>query len=107
MYAICFDLDTAEAGRTHPSNDPTAAYKTIERVLKQHGFNRTQGSVFFGTNDTGPVECVLAVQDLVKRHPAMKFIIRDIRMLRVEENNDLIPALGRQADLPFDDANEG
>jgi virulence-associated protein VapD len=45
----------------------------------------------------------LAVQELVKRHPWIRFAVRDIRMLRVEETNDLMSALGRQVSL-FDTA---
>ncbi len=103
MYAICFDLDTAEAERLHPTNSETGAYKLIERVFAERGFKRRQGSVYFGDDGTTAVECVLAVQELVKRHPWIRFAVRDIRMLRVEETNDLTPALGRQSSF-FDDA---
>lgn len=103
MYAICFDLDTAEAERLHPTNSETGAYKLIERVFEEYGFKRRQGSVYFGDEDTTAVRCVLAVQELVKRHAWIRFAVRDIRMLRVEETNDLMPALGRQSGL-FDAA---
>lgn len=103
VYAICFDLDTAEAERLHPTNSETGAYKLIERVFAERGFKRRQGSVYFGDDSTTAVQCVLAVQELVKRHPWIRFAVRDIRMLRVEETNDLMPALGRQSSL-FDDA---
>jgi virulence-associated protein VapD len=99
VYAICFDLDTAEAERHHPTNSETGTYGLIERVFQDHGFERRQGSVYFGGPKTTSVDCVLAVQELVKRHPWIRFAVRDIRMLRVEETNDLMPALGRQADL--------
>ena len=39
------------------------------------------------------------LQELVKRHPWIRFAVREIRMLRVEETNDLMPALGRQSGL--------
>lgn len=104
MYAICFDLDTAEAERRHPSKSKTVAYDQIERVFQEHGFTRMQGSVYFGREGTTPVQCVLAVQDLVRRYPSLRFIVRDIRMLRVEETNDLMPAINPQSDLSFDSA---
>ncbi len=97
MYAISFDLDTKKVAE-HYNNDKTAAYSLIETVFRDHGFNRKQGSVYFGDKAATSVTCVLAVQDLVRRHPKMRFVVRDIRMLRVEENNDLAPALG-QPDL--------
>ncbi|HMU49082.1 MAG TPA: hypothetical protein PKA13_04860 [Geminicoccaceae bacterium] len=103
MYAISFDLDTNEAKRHHPTNSETGAYPLIERVFAEHGFARKQGSVYFGGPSSTAVDCVLAVQELVKRHPWIRFAVRDIRMLRVEETSDLMPALGRQSGL-FDDA---
>jgi hypothetical protein len=45
VYAICFDLDTAEAERLHPTNSEIVAYKLIEHVFEEHGFKRRQGSV--------------------------------------------------------------
>ena len=103
MYAICFDLNTEMAARYHPSNSETGAWKLIETVFRHHGFTRNQGSVYFGDEGTTWVHCVLAVQDLVKQHPWMRFAIRSIRALRVEENNDLLPLIGRQGNI-FDAA---
>ena len=73
VYAICFDLDTSEAERLHPTNSKTGAYKVIEPVFAEHGFRRRQGSVYFGDASTTAVDCVLAVQELVKRHPWIRF----------------------------------
>ena len=101
MYAICFDLDTHELKRHHPTNSDTAAYGLIERVFTEFGFQRQQGSVFFGGDHTTPVDCVLAVQEVGKRHSWLRYAVKDIRMLRIEENNDLSAALGRQIDLPL------
>lgn len=102
VYAICFDLDTAEAERLHPTNSHTGSWKLIESVFQARGFHRRQGSVYFGGPSTTPVDCVLAVQELARRHPWIRFAVKDIRMLRIEENNDLMPALERQAHLPLD-----
>lgn len=102
MYAIAFDLDTKLAAAHHPTGSDTGAYGLIERVLAEFGFYRTQGSVFFASSkETTSVQCVLAVQELGRRHPWLRVAVRDIRMLRIEEHNDLGPALGRQSDLPF------
>jgi virulence-associated protein VapD len=95
MYAICFDLDTERLEHHYPGNTPNNAYQDIERVFGSFGFKRQQGSVYFAdAKVTSPVQCVLAVQDMVKRHPWFKSVITDIRMLRIEENNDLMPAVG-------------
>jgi len=39
------------------------------------------------------VTCVLAVQELSRTFPWFAASVRDIRMLRIEDNNDLKPAL--------------
>ena len=41
-----------------------------------------------------PVKCVLAIQDVSKECPWFKRAVTDVRMLRIEENNDLMPAVG-------------
>ncbi len=100
MYAIAFDLDTEAAKREFAGGDHTQAWHAFRKVLEEHGFTNKQGSVYFGREGTTPVHCVLAVQDASRRHAWLRRVVRDIRMLRIEENNDLFPALG--AELPFD-----
>ncbi len=100
MYAITFDMDTKMLDALHPGSHGRNAYADIAQVLKDHGFFRQQGSVYFGTKATTPVHCVLAIQDLARRHPWFVKAVNDVRMLRVEENNDLMPAVG-QLDLPL------
>src|SRR6185437_3717825 len=99
MWAICFDLRQEALERHYPGNDIRNAYGDVRRVLEQHGFINQQGSVYFGTKPN-PVTCVLAVQDIQKKHPWFRAVVRDIRMLRIEENNDLMSALG-QPELPL------
>lgn len=43
------------------------------------------------------VTCVLAVQDLTRRLAWFRPAVRDMRMLRIEENNDLGPAIEQAA----------
>jgi virulence-associated protein VapD len=95
MYAIAFDLDTEELQRSYPSPSWQNAYRDIRDVLYLQGFTWQQGSVQFGGADVTPVTCVLAVQDLVRRFAWFARSVRDIRMLRIEENNDLLPAIER------------
>ncbi len=94
MYAIAFDLDTDKLRTYYPGNYPENAYAEIRRVLAEHRFEWMQGSVYYGHKDSTPVHCVLAVQDIGKRFSWFRNVVRDIRMLRIEENNDLYPALG-------------
>lgn len=91
-YAISFDLDTEQLKQVYPSQSWQNAYGDIKRVLTQLGFDWQQGSVYFGT-DINAVQCVIAAQKLSQTFPWFKACIRDIRMLRIEELNDLMPAL--------------
>jgi virulence-associated protein VapD len=68
-------------------------YGRIETVLKSHGFSRTQGSLYFGDANSNAVTCITAVQDLDARFMWFGKIVRDLRMLRIDEDNDLLPAL--------------
>jgi virulence-associated protein VapD len=83
-----------------------AAYDTICRVLGEHGFQRQQRSLYFGKKGSSAITCVLAVQDLQKRHPWFRPSVGDIRMMRIEELNDLYPALG-EPELSFDETGWG
>lgn len=95
MYAIAFDLDTEMLERHYPGNTPNNAYQDVERVFNAFGFYRQQGSVYFASADTvDSVTCVLAVQAMVKKNPWFRHVVKDIRMLRIEDNNDLMPAVG-------------
>jgi virulence-associated protein VapD len=63
------------------------------------------GKRLFGDRGTDPVSCVLAVQALTKRYAWFRHVASDIRMLRIEENNDLMPAIG-QGELLLDGSDE-
>lgn len=92
VYAIAFDMDIESLKQTY--GDPyNNAYAEIRKVLSGHGFTPQQGSVYFGNDSINAVTCVLAVQDLSKKFPWFAASVRDIRMLRIEEFNDLLPAI--------------
>jgi virulence-associated protein VapD len=92
MYAIAFDMDIDSLRRTY--GDPyNNAYLEIRKVLQRHGFNWQQGSVYFGGENINAVTCVLAALDLSNQLPWFSASVRDIRMLRIEELNDLMPAV--------------
>ncbi|MFG1413478.1 hypothetical protein V5G24_20420 [Xanthobacter sp. VTT E-85241] len=101
VYAICFDLDTETLKNMYHNDSWENGYADIGRVLARHGFTRQQGSVYFGDENVDPVRCVLAVQDVSKTCPWFAAAVSDVRMLRIEENNDLMPAVG-PPELPLD-----
>jgi virulence-associated protein VapD len=92
VYAIAFDMDI-ERLRTNYGDPYNNAYLEIRRVLQGHGFAWQQGSVYFGGESVTAVTCVLAAIDLARSLPWFAVSVRDIRMLRIEELNDLMPAV--------------
>ena len=98
MYAIAFDLDT-ELLQQHYGNyeNPSYnnAYAEIRKVLTQkHHFRWQQGSVYFGDPEkVNAVSCVLAAMDLAKTFDWFTPCVKDIRMLRIEEQNNLMDAI--------------
>jgi len=92
MYAIAFDMDI-ETLRSAYGNPYNNAYGEIKRVLEHHGFTRQQDSVYFGGDKINAVTCVMAAIDLSQQLPWFSTSVRDIRMLRIEELNDLMPAV--------------
>jgi len=93
MYAIAFDLEIAVLQQQYHNASYNNAYGDIAKHLAKHGFSRQQGSVYFGDNTVDAVSCVLAVQSLATTFGWFTPAVRDIRMLRIEEDNDLMPAI--------------
>lgn len=94
MYAIVFDLDQETLSKSYHNASYNNAYSDIRKVLETHGFSRQQGSVYFGdANKVDAVTCVLAVMDLAGKYTWFAPSVSDIRMLRIEDNNDLMPAV--------------
>lgn len=94
MYAVLFDLDTNCLNEQYEGTTYHNAYKLIKDYMINNGFEWKQGSVYFGNpNKIDAVTCVLTVQKLAKTHPWFATCVKDVRMLRIEENNDLLPAI--------------
>jgi len=92
-YAIAFDLDTDMLSKAYPSASWNNAYTDIKKTLEGLGFAWQQGSVYFGNDQVTAVTCVLAAQQLSQKYAWFKASARDIRMMRIEEMNDLSVAL--------------
>lgn len=93
MFAITFDFDTKKLEQHYHNTSWRNAYMDIETFLAEYGFNRQQGSVYFGDDEVDAVTCVTAAQDLRDAFKWFEPSVRDIRMLRIEDNNDLMPAI--------------
>src|SRR5436305_12553442 len=98
VYAIAFDMDIEQL-RVHYGDPYNNAYLEIRRVLERHGFQWQQGSVYFGGPAVTAATVMVAVIDLTTQLPWFAAAVRDIRMLRIEELNDLMPVVQRVAGL--------
>ena len=90
MYAISFDLDTKALEEVYPGESWKNAYADVARFLRSRGFERQQGSVYFGGDGVDVVLCQNAVLELALEYDWFGPSVRDIRMLRIEDNNDLM-----------------
>ncbi|MBI1345374.1 virulence factor [bacterium] len=97
VYAISFDMDI-DSLRLHYGDPYNNAYAEIRKILTRHGFQWQQGSVYFGGDAVNAVTCVLAAMELASALPWFAASVRDIRMLRIEEFNDLMPAVQKAAE---------
>ncbi|GAA9340995.1 endoribonuclease VapD [Helicobacter pylori] len=91
MYAVTFDLDTNFLNEN--AVNLSKVYSDIAKFMEQHGFKWQQGSVYFGDETINAVTCVATVQILAKQIPSFAVCVKDVRMLKIEENNDLMPAI--------------
>src|SRR5882762_10142277 len=98
VYAIAFDMDIEQL-RLHYGDPYNNAYLEIRRVLEGHQFQWQQGSVYFGGPAVTAATVMVAVIDLTARLPWFAASVRDIRMLRIEELNDLMPVVQRVAGM--------
>jgi len=98
VYAIAFDLDIEQL-RVHYGDPYNNAYLEIRRVLERHQFQWQQGSVYFGGPAVTAATVMVAVIDLATQLPWFASSVRDIRMLRIEELNDLMPVVQRVAGM--------
>ncbi len=104
LYAIAFDMDIEQL-RVHYGDPYNNAYLEIRRVPERHHFQWQQGSVYFGDPSVTAATVTVAVIDLVTQLPWFAASVRDIRMLRIEELNDLMPIVQRVAGMS--DAEDG
>jgi virulence-associated protein VapD len=94
LYAIAFDLVVDQLKHHYSASAPNDAYADIRAILAEEGFRWTRGSVHFGDPArVNAVTCVLAARRLATEFAWFPLCVRDLRMLRIEEHNDLMPAL--------------
>ena len=92
-FAIAFDLEQDMLRQTYGNPSYQNAYGDIKKVLARYGFSGQQGSVYFGDDSVDAVRTVMVAQRLARDFPWFVPSVRDIRMLRIEDDNDLMQAI--------------
>lgn len=92
-YAIILTLDTDTLSKVYTENSIASAYTDIEEILRSYGFYRKQCGVYFGDERVDAVKAVIAVQKLSKKYDWFYSSVQNIRMIRIEEENDLMAAI--------------
>jgi len=64
-----------------------------EKCFKSTVSRGSTGGVYFGGENINAVTCILAAIDLSQQLTWFASSVRDIRILRLEELNDLMPAI--------------
>ena len=95
MYAIAFDLDTEMLKNTYRNESIGNAYGEIRKVMEEFGFMNQQSSVYLGSEGTNAVTCFEVTAELTERYDWFSSSVQDIRMLRIEDENDLKPVINR------------
>ena len=93
MYAVTFDIDTNCLSNEYHTPSSTNAYGDIRKFMEANDFIWQQGSVYFGNDNMNAVRCVRVIQKLAKAYPWFSACAKDVRMLRIEEDNDLMDAI--------------
>jgi virulence-associated protein VapD len=94
MYAITFSLDTDSLKREYNSEFFADAHLAIRSVLvDEYGFKCQSGHLYLGDDTVDAVSCVMAVQDISARFNWFVSAVRDIRLLRISDSDDLMPAV--------------
>ena len=83
VYAVAVELHEFDGDKV----------SEVRRVLEGFGFRWRQGSTYFGGAAVNAVTSVMAALELGRTLPWFAASVRDIRMLRIEEDNDLMPVV--------------
>ena len=90
MYAILINLDTDSLLEYEKLNNVNQQIKTH---MTENGFIWKQGNIYFGNENITAVSCVVVIQKLAQKYSWFSTCVKEVRMLRIEENTNLLPAL--------------
>lgn len=93
MFAIAYDFNTDELKANYHTPSWNNAYSDFRKFMAEKGFSTQQGSVLYGNGSVTAVTATLAIFEASKRFPWLAPSITDIRILRILDKDDLMPAV--------------
>ncbi len=93
MFAIAYDFNTDKLKANYHASSWNNAYSDFRKFMKEKGFSTQQGSVLYGNETVTAVTATLAIFEAAKKFPWLAPSIVDIRILRILDKDDLMPAV--------------
>ncbi|MDO4908084.1 VapD [Neisseria sp.] len=88
-YLIAFDLSQDCLRAHYHANSPNNAYYNIATVLKKHGFNNIQGSVYISMrDDISEAHGTLALQEVAALYDWFAKCVSNVKFYRLEADLD-------------------
>lgn len=88
-YLIAFDINQECLKQHYHANSPNNAYYNIATVLKKHGFDNIQGSVYISTReDISEAHGTLALQEVAAVYDWFAKCVSNIKFYRLEADLD-------------------
>lgn len=87
-YLITFDMDTNCLKENYHGNSWNNAYYDINKILKTHGFNNIQGSVYLGEEGVSEAHGTLALQEVTAVYEWFHACVSNVRFYRIESDLD-------------------
>ena len=91
MFVIVIDLYD-EFLKNH-NEDIDGIYETIASFFDERGFTKLRDGVYLSDKDVNAVSATVAVEELASRRKWFALTIKSAKLLRVEEESDLIDAI--------------
>jgi virulence-associated protein VapD len=93
MFAIAYDLDTESLKQHYHNPSYNNAYAEFRTFMELRGFKTQQGSVLYGDETVTAVTATLAIVAASQKFQWLKPSVKDIRILRILDKDDLMPAI--------------
>lgn len=93
MFAIAYDFDTDKLKQHYHNPSYNNAYSDFKKFMENHGFEPQQGSVLYGNETVTAVTATLAIVAASSAFPWLLPSVIDIRILRLLDKDDLMPAV--------------